>query len=343
MIIAQRTNDKAIIALSSFIRSLQELETCAVARVVRKDMSDPLLTILSPCIQPEYECLIENNLPFAEDVRSYRFPPLDKVMTVSCKSLTSHRNLPSDDLLSAMSDFVDSMDISNIEGEEYAAIDDTFSPVLHRIEEAKKWRAIRPSTKIAPVPEMLVKYSKPPDDVQIHSALQPLAKAADVKKVPPKVKGRKRFREAEKPLSGLNVEELFRKEKRTKIDPRNAIPEFKQILASTEDLGAVTDAVKQMTAVLEDQIRHSFGDSAYERAIEGISVMRQELTELEEPGLYNGMLRELKRKIMAEELGANRREMWYFIRRSRLGLIDNRVSHVSDVTQEEAEAFLRAN
>ena len=196
---------------------------------------------------------------------------------------------------------------------------------------------------VPPIPEMLVKYSKPPESLQsnVQSTLKRLIKAADVKKVPPKVKGRKRDREVDKPLSGLNVEDLFRKEKRTKISSENAIPEFKQALAITDSLDAVEDVVKQMTAIVEYQIRHSFGDSAYDRAVEELGVMRQEMIDLEEPRLYNDMLRELKRKIMAEELGGNRREMWWFIRKNRIGLIDKRASPVSDVTEEEANTFLQ--
>jgi ATP-dependent DNA helicase 2 subunit 2 len=190
MIVAQKTNDKAVLALSSLIHALFELDSCAVARVVKKDNSEPLLTILSPSVEKDYECLIENQLPFNEDVRSYRFPPIDKIVTVSGKVLTEHRNLPSKDLTQAMSDFVDSMDISqsdkNDEGQpaEYMALEDAFSPVLHRIEQAKRWRAVRPTEPVPPIPEVLLKYSKQPDDLQENSksALQKLMKTADVKK-----------------------------------------------------------------------------------------------------------------------------------------------------------------
>jgi ATP-dependent DNA helicase 2 subunit 2 len=317
--------------------------------VVKKDMAEPLLKILSPEVKPDYECLIENELPFAEDVRSYRFPPLDKIVTVSGNVLTQHRNLPSNNLQSAMSTFVDKMDLSTLgtdengEPAEYMAMDETFSPLFHRIEQAKRWRAVHPKDPIPTIPEVLTKYSKPPDELQdnVQSALQRLIKAAEVKKVPPKVKGRKRNREMDKPLSGLNVEDLFKKEKRTKIDPENSIPEFKQALAITDSLDAVKDSMKQMTAIVEDQIRHSFGDSTYDRAVEELGVMRQEMIDLEEPDLYNEMLRELKRKIMAEELGGNRKEMWWFVRKSRVGLIDRKASQVSNVTEEEASAFLR--
>jgi ATP-dependent DNA helicase 2 subunit 2 len=349
IVIAQKTNEKAIIALSSLIHALYELGSCAIARVVKKDMAEPSLKILSPEVKPDYECLIENDLPFAEDVRSYRFPPLDKIVTVSGKVVTQHRNLPSDDLQSAMNEFVDKMDLSTLgtdeDGEpaEYMPMDETFSPLYHRIEQAKRWRAVHPKDPVPPIPEVLIKYSNPPEDLQnnAQSSLKRLIKAANVKKVPPKVKGRKRDREMDKPLSGLNVEDLFRKEKRAKISPENPIPEFKQALAITDSLDAVKDAVRQMTAIIEDQIRHSFGDSAYERAVEELGVIRQEMIDLEEPGLYNDMLKELKRKIMTEELGGNRREMWWFIRKNRVSLIDKRTSPVSDVTEEEANTFLQ--
>jgi ATP-dependent DNA helicase 2 subunit 2 len=190
IVIAQKTNDKAILALSSLIHALFELDTYAVARIVKKDNSEPLLTVLSPSVEKDYECLIENQLPFSEDVRTYRFPPIDKIFTTSGKVLAQHRNLPSKDLLDAMSTFVDKMDISHFdqsdEGDpaEYMALEDAFSPVLHRIEQAKRWRAVRPMEPIPPVPDVLMKYSKQPEDLQqtSNAALQKLIKAADVKK-----------------------------------------------------------------------------------------------------------------------------------------------------------------
>jgi ATP-dependent DNA helicase 2 subunit 2 len=113
VIIGQKTNEKAILALSSFIHALFEEGCYAVARLVTKNNKPPLIVLLAPSIEPDYECLLEVQLPFAEDVRSYRFPPLDKVVTVSGKTVTEHRNLPDDDLLYAMSKYVDSMEITS--------------------------------------------------------------------------------------------------------------------------------------------------------------------------------------------------------------------------------------
>lgn len=111
--IPMQANDKARIALSSFVRALHELESYAVARLVTQDNKEPKMLLLAPSIELDLEALVDVPLPFAEDVRVYRFPPLDKVITTSGAILTKHRNLPSDDLLDAMSAYVDGMDLAS--------------------------------------------------------------------------------------------------------------------------------------------------------------------------------------------------------------------------------------
>ena len=113
VIIAQKTNTKAIMALSSLIHALFELESYAVARLITKMDKGPIITLLAPSIEVDYECLLDVQLPFAEDVRAYKFPPLDRVITVSGKKITEHRNLPSDALAKAMGDYVNRMDLSD--------------------------------------------------------------------------------------------------------------------------------------------------------------------------------------------------------------------------------------
>ncbi|KAI9371844.1 SPOC like C-terminal domain-containing protein [Aspergillus egyptiacus] len=349
ILIAQRGNDKASLALSSFIHALFELESYAVTRLVTKENKPPVLVLLAPSIEPEYECLLEVQLPFAEDVRTYRFPPLDKVITVSGKVVTQHRNLPDDDLMDAMDKYVDSMELVDQDEdgdlvETPFPIEDSFSPVLHRINAAIRSRAIHPNEPIPPPASILTQFSHPPNHLleKADRHLKKLIQIADVKKVPPKAKGRKRTREPEKPLSGLDVDALLNQEKRIKISPNNAIPEFKQTLAHAENIETTRDAMKQMRTIIEDQIRHSLGDANYDRVTEGLGVVREELISYEEPTLYNEFIRELKEKLLHEKLGGDRRELWWLIRRSKLGLIDQRQSELSDVTEEEAKAFLSA-
>lgn len=156
--------------------------------------------------------------------------------------------------------------------------------------------------------------------------------------VPPKAQTRKRAREADKPLSGLNVDELLQREKRVKISPQNAIPEFKQTVANAANIEAIKDAADQMEKIIEDHIRNSFGDANYDRVVEELGVVRDEMIAYEEPGVYNAMIRRMKEKILAEKLGGDRKELWWLIRRAKVGLIHRGLSEKSDVTEDEAKA-----
>lgn len=227
---------------------------------------------------------------------------------------------------------------------EYAAIDDTYNPIIHRLNQAIRQRAVDPEGKIDPVPPVLVRYAAPPEGLVQKSAssIEALITTADVKKVPPKAKG-KRNRETIKPLSGLDVDALLgTAPKRAKISPENAIPEFKQALNTAEDIAQIKDAAAQMGFIVRSLVTDSFGDANYARAAENLGVLREGLIDMEEPGIYNDFMRDLKKKMLSGELGGDRREMWWKIRTSRLGLIDQSASEVSKVTSDEADEFLKS-
>ena len=111
---AKRFDEKSELALSSLAWTLKSNELYGVARLVPKEGKDPILVLLIPQVEVGFQCLYDVPLPFAEDVRSYQFPPLDRVITVSGQTLTKHRFLPSEDLSEAMSDYVDAMDLSTL-------------------------------------------------------------------------------------------------------------------------------------------------------------------------------------------------------------------------------------
>ena len=124
---------------------------------------------------------------------------------------------------------------------------------------------------------------------------------------------------------------------RAKISADNAIPEFKQILATAHNVETVRSAVTQLGDIIRQWITHSFADIGYSRALEGLGVMRQECLELEEPGSYNAFLKDLKNSMRAEELGGDRNDMWRRMRSAKIGLIDSRAVSVSSVGEQEAE------
>ena len=114
VIVAPKSSSRDTLAISSVIHALQERESYAIARMVTKDGKPPVMMLLAPSIEPDFECLIEVQLPFAEDVRPHRFPPLDRVVTVGGKVVREHRRLPTPALQKAVDDYVDSMDLTGI-------------------------------------------------------------------------------------------------------------------------------------------------------------------------------------------------------------------------------------
>ncbi len=67
---------------------------------------------------------------------------------------------------------------------DYMPMTDTYSPVLHRIDQAVRWRAVHPTEPVPPPYEILTRYSKPPGELvaKARRQLDKLVAAADVKK-----------------------------------------------------------------------------------------------------------------------------------------------------------------
>lgn len=240
---------------------------------------------------------------------------------------------------------------------EYMQITDTYSSILHRIDQAVRWRAVHPNDPIPPPYDILVKYTNPPEELVNKSKrrLEKLIAAADVKKgkqhpttslidakpfiiVPPKVQSRKRARAEAAPISGINIDALLGpKPKAPKtVDSEDPIPSFLKMLDSAESPAAIREAAEGLSKIVEKHITDSFGGNLYGKAIEEMRVIREEMIEIEEPGVYNSILRRLKEKLLKEELGGERKDFWYEIRRNRLGLVDKNASERSDVEEDEA-------
>jgi ATP-dependent DNA helicase 2 subunit 2 len=117
-IVGQKGNERAQIALSSLIHALYENDLLALARLVTKEDKPPVLVMLAPSIEHDIECLVDVQVPFAEDIRQYTFAPLDKVVTMKGKVLTKHRNLPTEEQDEAMSNYVDSMNLMTFSHDE---------------------------------------------------------------------------------------------------------------------------------------------------------------------------------------------------------------------------------
>src|SRR5699024_4712948 len=70
------------------------------------------------------------------------------------------------------------------EAEEYAPIDETYNPSIHRINHAIKQRAVHPEEPVAETPAELLKFSAPPEYLieKVRGQIDVLIDAAEVKK-----------------------------------------------------------------------------------------------------------------------------------------------------------------
>ncbi|EWC44041.1 hypothetical protein DRE_01393 [Drechslerella stenobrocha 248] len=339
IIVASKVNDKAIVALSSLIHGLYELDSLAVGRLVTKADKPPTMVAMAPVIEPDYECLVEVQLPFAEDIRQNKFAPLDVVKTVTGKVMNKHRLLPSEELQEAMDDYIDSMDLTNVPGLNdpslsFAQPDDVFSPLLHRIQQVIRARATNTDENRLPdINPVLTHYSTIPQELTPEEDLARLKSAADIHPVPAKAKGRRTGRE--KPLSGLDVTKLLEGyTKSLRISKDNAIPEFLQAVESVEQKADIESLVRQMGDIVKSIVKQSVADLQYGQALECLRVLRQECISLEIFELYDAFVKELKQFV-----DGDRRDFWSKVRKEKLGLVLPSEDERSTVTSEESNRF----
>ena len=108
------------------------------------------------------------------------------------------------------------------------------------------------------------------------------------------------------------------------------------MLDDTESAADIYNAATQLGEIIQEQIRTSFGDINYARAIEEMDVMRKELIELEEPQVWNEWIKKLKGRVLRGELGGDRREMWAEIRKHNLGLVSRKENVIAGVGEDES-------
>jgi ATP-dependent DNA helicase 2 subunit 2 len=155
-----------------------------------------------------------------------------------------------------------------------------------------------------------------------------------------KKKGKRFNREQITPLSGLDIDALLDDGASKSISVENAIPEFRQAINRATSDTEIQNAAKQMGDIIHKLIKESVGDASYDRALENLRVMREEMMEIAMPEIFNDYIKILKPRLLQGELDSNAggsgREFWIHIKRSKLGLIDEIASDASTITLEEA-------
>ncbi|KAK0456861.1 SPOC domain-like protein [Armillaria borealis] len=187
------------VALSSIVQAMYEKGVLAIARWVTKDGMDPKMGVLSPTTFDKVDCLLWAQMPFADDVRKYTFPSLDRLVNKKGEVVEEHPYLPTEEQLDAMDNFVDAMDVmaageKDEEGNREPWFDTRYSynPAIHRVKQAMFHSAVVSDLDTNPLPPPhpeLLKYFEPPRKVvkRAHDAIEEAKAAFKVREVPKKV------------------------------------------------------------------------------------------------------------------------------------------------------------
>lgn len=135
-IVGRQNSTPDMMALSAIVDSLMELDAVAIARYVQRPNAEVQMVALIPVYvnsgvtkkrsrgymeekKGETRALILTRLPFYEDEKIAAFPDLTQLVTSSGRVITGdHPRLPSDDMVSAMTDLVNEMDLDKLQGKE---------------------------------------------------------------------------------------------------------------------------------------------------------------------------------------------------------------------------------
>ncbi|KAF8624760.1 hypothetical protein AX15_005654 [Amanita polypyramis BW_CC] len=196
---AEPTSPQQQAAISSIVQAIYQKGSVAITRLVTKDDMDAKMGLLYPTVFEKVDCFLWAQMPFADDVRRYSFPSLERLVSKKGEVLTSHPYLPTGGQQEAMDSFVDAMDLMDAgdkdeEGNRQPWFDPrlSYNPSLHRIKQALLHCAVVPDINKYPLPPPhpeLLKYFGPPHRVTKRAkvAIEECKDVFKVRQVPKKV------------------------------------------------------------------------------------------------------------------------------------------------------------
>ncbi|KIP04439.1 hypothetical protein PHLGIDRAFT_15192 [Phlebiopsis gigantea 11061_1 CR5-6] len=187
------------VAMSSIAEAMYVRLLVAIARWVTKDGAEPKMGILKPETHGTVAYFTWVQMPFADDIRKYTFPSLDKLFNHKGEVVTKHPYIATDEQMSAMDDFVDALDLMDA-GEKdeeedrkpWYDITLSYNPAIHRVKQALFHAAIVQDLNRQPLPPPhpeLLKYFNAPRKVvkRARGAIEAARTAFNVKEVPKRV------------------------------------------------------------------------------------------------------------------------------------------------------------
>ncbi|CAH1774598.1 unnamed protein product [Owenia fusiformis] len=355
---AQKGDEAAALALSAIIKALYETNSVAIVRRCYSAAASPKIGFLSPHIKANYECLFYTELPFMEDLRQFTFGSLP--IKEDNSDLPNKKQQPSSDQLKVMDDLIENMDLSKAIVDEDGDTEEafkpklTFNPYFQRLYQCIQQRGMSPDAPLPELSSIVEKSMIPPENIVNNAKpvvvkMKTLFKLEMVKKDKEEKTGQNVFKDGESsdgpPAKKVKVDDDLKggmeditKSKVTEVGTVDPVYDFKTII-SQKDEDRFEEACKMMQKKLIEIVMDSFGTQAYSKAMDCLTVLRQESIKNSEPKMFNTYLRELKETIV----GKGKKDFWDRIVYDKVTVIDKSECPESDVTKEEADRLLEGD
>ncbi|XP_069554708.1 X-ray repair cross-complementing protein 5 [Brachyistius frenatus] len=339
-----KDDEHAGVALSAFIRALDELKMVAIVRYAYDRRSNPQVGAAFPCIKRDHECLMYVQLPFMEDLRQFAFPSLEN----------NKKFTPSDTQLSAVDSLIESMML--VEEDESGEPKDLLkphhisNPAFQRHFQCLHHRAVNPGTPLpaiepwlkaildrpkvisercqAPLEEMKKKF--PLTEVEKKKKLKTSAQIFGKDSEEPDAKKAKED-EAEEEYNLADIAEGSV----TSVGSVHPVRDFRALIKQKSlPFGEVC---QQLTHRIE-QLLSNKNTPYYMKSITCIQAFREQSVKLGNADLYNSYLQSLKRSIPNRGLEV----FWDLLIQDAVTLISKDEVEGSTVSKNEANQFLVA-
>lgn len=361
MLFPAPADDAAATALSALVRALAETDRVIIARHVFRANATPKLVALFPHIKSDYEALVMQILPFREDVREFEFP-----------SWTLHKEFqPDENQLSAAENLIDAMDLmkGGPDGDtELSRPKQVFNPSLQHLYASVVHRAREGPGPLPPLDADLAAAMEP-DPFIMERAKDSIAAFKDAFGGLTAEEGggaastgtrrawagddedldidlnaeygdagpatKKQRTDTAGAASGVTLDNLVAITV-TSVGSTDPVGDFQKMLAD-QSQDRVTTAIKEMQEVVRTMVSDAVTDAFLAKAEECLAALRTGCLQQDEPEAWNTFLRDCK----SRWIGA-KPAMWGRVVGKGLSLIHSGESEDTDVTPEEAVAFLAA-
>lgn len=341
-------NVSSILAISALARAMKETNKVAIVRCVwRQGQAGVVMGALTPNISLEDnvpDCFYFNILPFMEDVREFPFASLDSRPPAM---------QPSEAQQSAADNLVKTLDLAPVGQDERLQPERTLNPVLQRWYSFVHAKYQNPDAELPPLDEALRNIVEPNQDLVAENEFlikkfnSQFSLQVNVQK---DKRSRQFWKDKEQEEDGQNEVDALNDDGQISFDSLTArkvnevgsvqpVQDFEAMLARRDSDEWVPKAIHGMKKIINDLLDSSYKGNTYEKAMSCLVSLRKGCVEQEEPLEFNKFLGDLVSKCRGKRLN----DFWEFIIEKLLTLINRNEAADSDISEEEALAFLRSD